>query len=308
MANRQLKTMLSVGGGKKSQADLFAAVATDDAKRQRFVDTVVSMLGDYGLDGIDLDWEYPEQSQASDFVTLLKATRDGLDKYAKDNSQDYHYLLTVAAPAGKDHYGKLDIGGMDKYIDSWNIMAYDYAGGWNSHAGNQANVFADGRNPNSTPFNTDQAIRDYTGAGVAPEKLILGMPLYGRSFADTDGMGKTFKGAGPNTADGIIPYRDLPRAGAKESVNHYLLSAYSYDTDAKLLVSYDTPDSARLKVSYVNDKKLGGVVFWEASGDKTGEDSLVKTVAQTMHDLDGNQNMLSYPNSRYDNIRNSGSN
>ncbi|WP_369075616.1 glycosyl hydrolase family 18 protein, partial [Mycobacterium tuberculosis] len=88
--------MWSVGGGKTEQAKLFSKVASTDSGRKLFASSVVSLVSDYGLDGIDLDWEYPEgQEDPNNFVSLLKTTREALDKYAKDNSQDYHYLLTV---------------------------------------------------------------------------------------------------------------------------------------------------------------------------------------------------------------------
>src|SRR5699024_10522922 len=95
-----------------------------------------------------------------------------------------------------------------------------------------------------------------------------------------------------------------PRTGAKEEVDEAVGAAWSYDAAAKELVSYDTPQSAKLKVDYLKSKGLGGALFWEASGDKTGDDSIVGAVASSLGELENSQNQLSYPGSQYDNIKN----
>lgn len=56
----------------------------------------------------------------------------------------------------------------------------------------------------------------------------------------------------------------------------------------------------------MKQKGLGGAVFWEASGDRKGDQSLVGTVARGvgLDVLDKSTNLLAYPVSQYDNIRN----
>jgi len=44
-------------------------------------------------------------------------------------------------------------------------------------------------------------------------------------------------------------------------------------------------------------------MFWEASADKTGADSLIATVAGQLGSLDQSQNMLNYPASMYANMK-----
>lgn len=91
------------------------------------------------MDGLDVDWEYPKDpNEAENYVSLLKELREGLDECSRKRGQgNGKFLLTIAAPCGKDHYEKLKLKEMDRYLDFWNLMAYDYSGGWDSVAGHQ---------------------------------------------------------------------------------------------------------------------------------------------------------------------------
>jgi chitinase len=74
-------------------------------------------------------------------------------------------------------------------------MAYDFTGTWSTHAGHQTNIATCQQNPQSTPVSTEHAVRWYTeNCGIHPGKLVIGMPLYGRSFANTDGPGAPYSG------------------------------------------------------------------------------------------------------------------
>jgi chitinase len=223
---------------------------------------------------------------------------------AAQYAPDYHFLITVASPAGPQNYNVMDLEGMDPLVDSWHLMAYDYAGSWDSTSGHQAALFANPGNMESTKFNTEAAVDAYLKRGIPSHKIVIGLPLYGRSFMSTDGIGKPYSGMGQGSIEtGVWLYKDLPRPGAREMFDDVSSASYSYDASTKELVSYDTIRSAELKAQYVIENKLGGAVFWEASGDRKGAESLVATLASHMGSLDGEQNLLSYPGSQYDNIR-----
>jgi chitinase len=55
------------------------------------------LLEDYGLDGLDVDYEYPQNpEQAQGYVDLLRELRHGLDEHARRKGADYRFLLTVS--------------------------------------------------------------------------------------------------------------------------------------------------------------------------------------------------------------------
>lgn len=304
-ANRQLKTMLSIGGWTYSAT--FPAAASTAESRALFASSAVRLLADLGFDGLDIDWEYPaNQQEAANFVSLLQAVRAALDEYANRHAPGYHFLLTIASPAGPANYGHLPLAEIGRVIDFFNLMGYDYSGSWSTVAAHQANLYpvGDGGNNSSTPFSTDKAVADYVASGVNPAQIVLGMPIYGRSFQNTDGLGKPYSGVGEGSwENGVWDYKALPRPGAEVRLDEAAGATYSYDAAKRELISYDTADMVRKKVDYVKGKGMGGSMFWEASADRTDDQSLINTSFKALGSVDQSQNQLSYPDSKYDNLK-----
>lgn len=119
--HRHLKLLLSIGGWTYSKS--FHPVVVSPAHRTRFVHSALRILEDYGLDGLDIDYEYPgNPEQAWGYVELLRELRWALDEHAQRKRANYRFLLTIAAPGGPDHFEKLYVTEMNQVLDFWNLM------------------------------------------------------------------------------------------------------------------------------------------------------------------------------------------
>ncbi|KAF9268255.1 hypothetical protein L218DRAFT_604353 [Marasmius fiardii PR-910] len=311
-ANRHLKVLLSIGGWTYSPS--FHPVVVSPPLRQRFVETSIKLLEDYGLDGLDVDYEYPQNhEQARGYVSLLKELREALDRHAAQKGADYRFLLTIAAPCGPQNYERLRIKEMDQYLDLWNMMAYDFAGSWDKVAGHQANLYGE-------PISAHRAVTHYINHGVAPKKIIVGIPLYGRSFLNTEGPGAPFSGVGSGTWEsGVYDYRTLPLPGSYVMRDEDAKASWTFDYSKKEMISYDSEEVAKWKGEWIRRMGFGGSMFWELSGDKGSDrdgmetglgkdpqpgESLVNIVKNSMGGLNmQQQNWLSYEGSQFDNMR-----
>ncbi|GJN87005.1 hypothetical protein PLIIFM63780_010587 [Purpureocillium lilacinum] len=278
-----------------------------DATRKTFARTAVRLMSDWGFDGVDVDWEYPQNTkEAGDLILLLQALRAELDSYASRSAPDHHFLLSIAASAGPTQYQAYQGSQMKQLgetLDYLNLMAYDFTTRESKYSGHSANLSPNPERPNTTPFSGRAAVDAYVRGGIPSNKIVLGMPLYGHSFK-TVGLGLPTSGVGSGHWEpGLWDYKDLPRQGATIQYDQVADASYSYDQSIQELISYDTPQAVSKKVAYIKSSNLGGSMFWEASGDKNGSDSLINTSFRELKKLDQTLNYLSYPNSQYGNIR-----
>ncbi|KAI7859299.1 chitinase [Circinella umbellata] len=287
---RHLKVSLSVGGWSWSAN--FSTVASTPQKRVRFTETALSLINNLGLDGIDIDWEMPkDDAEALSYVSLVKDLRMTLGP---------DYLISVAVPCGPDDYKKLHLAEMATQIDLFYLMAYDYAGAWDPVTGHQAALYGG-------PLNNNNAVDYYIKSGVPAEKIVLGIPAYGRAFSKTDKEpGSPFDGVPSGTWEaGSYDYRVLPRPGAVEHFDSEKVASYSYDPKNREFVTYDTPEAVMAKCEYALEKGLAGVMFWELSADaKTQDRSLLHTAYTTFNNqIHSTLNHIDYSSSQFQNIR-----
>lgn len=292
--HRHLKTLLSIGGW--SYSGNFQCL-TDKQKRERFVQSGVKILADCGFDGLDIDWEYPQSDQeAKTYVDLLSMLRDALDKYGqRATPENPHYLLTIAAPSSPQQYQILRLKEMDKFLDFWNLMAYDFSGSWDQTANHQANLYGG-------TISVSKAVEDYKHGGVPMNKLVMGIPLYGRGFLGTAGPGQPYERVS-ETPEGTFLYKDLPTRNAQEHFDERAGASWSYD--GREFISYDSPQAACAKAEYIKKHGMRGAMFWELSGDAAHghERCIVHCVANAMGHLDSSENHIVYPESVHSNLR-----
>ncbi|KAI8639439.1 chitinase [Parasitella parasitica] len=295
--NRHLKVSLSVGGSK------FSSFTATSEIRLRFIKTAMQLLQDLGLDGIDIDWEFPKDStDAENYVLLVKEMRTALDEYQLDHDPtDQKFLLSVAMPCGPENYRILKLREMARYVDIFYLMAYDLAGEWDQEIGHQSNLYGG-------PLNIDQAIAYFQNEGGVPsKKIVMGMPLYGRGFSNTDGrVGSGYSGVPDGSWErGLFDYRDLPREGAAEFMDKDRVASWSYDASKREFVTYDSPAVTRLKCEYIKNKQLGGAMFWELTADNSKDESrnLLDIVFSSLGDkLNRIENHIRFPLSKFKNL------
>lgn len=95
--NPSLKTMLAVGGWVDSNInDKYSQLVASRENIDVFVGSVVSLLKEYGFDGLDMDWEYPKSdADKTGFINLMVALKDAF--------APFNYILSAAvAPITTD--------------------------------------------------------------------------------------------------------------------------------------------------------------------------------------------------------------
>lgn len=90
--------------------------------------------------------------------------------------------------------------------------------------------------------------------GCPPKKIVLGISVFGRSFLGAGGPGHHFREVGGDT--GVFEYKRLPRRGTKEVVDR-CVGAASYAGADGGFVSYDNPETVKMKAAYCKQKGLG---------------------------------------------------
>lgn len=161
-------------------------------------------------------------------------------------------------------------------------MAYDFSGPWNPHSGHQSQLFcpAGHQHGNHQSQSGHKAITYLRSQNVNPKKIILGIPAYGRSFQGTSNIGQPYAGSGE------FLYKELPRPGAGPEIVDLSIGAVYTVGGGSGFVTYDNPETVKMKASYVRDNDLGGVFFWNAMGDvRNGPRSLISTSYVTLHNM-----------------------
>lgn len=277
--NAKLKVLLSLGGwsGCASCSDVFSTAAG----RTAFAASVKELLQYFKADGIDLDWEYPaiegypghtyRKEDKENFTSLVQALRATLGK---------EKIISFAA-GGFDEFliESIDWKAVMPVINYVNMMTYDFVGGYSKVTGHHTSLY-------STPAqkrSADNVMRYFESMNVPLQKIIIGAAFYARTWEQVSNKNNGLYQAGTfksfiafsqfksrlSTDSGFVYYRD-PVAQAP----------YAYNERTKTFATFDDEISVAAKVNYVQQKKLGGIMFWELSLDKT-ENGLLQVITNT---------------------------
>ena len=262
----QLKIMVSVGGwsGCSFCSDLFASAE----HRENFAKTTVALFKQYGIDGLDLDWEYPaiegfpghkyDAADKDNFTELVKALR-------KEMGTDY--LLSFAAGGFMKYLQQsIDWDAVMPLVDFVNLMTYDLVGGYATVTGHHTLLqhYMPGQE------STANAVDWLLNKKVASNKLIIGAAMYARVWDSVPDInhglyqpGK-FK-QGVDFADFKNYFSDT--SGYKYYWDKKAKAPYQYNASKNLFATFDDERSIREKTKFIRRKKLGGIMFWELAED-----------------------------------------
>ena len=228
--NPKLRVLLSVGGWGSGR---FSEMAASDKNRLLFAKDCRRVVDDFGLDGIDIDWEYPTQSSAGissspddtkHFTLLMRDLRKELG----------NKLLTCATIASGEY---IDFRSCISYIDMVNVMSYDMGNPPYHHSALYPSEITNW-------MTTSAAIEAHLKAGVPCEKLVMGMPLYGR--------GKQGYTTEPDSTKGVT-----------ERWHEQSMVPYLVDAQGNLVMGFENERSIGIKCQYIIDHRLRGGMYWE---------------------------------------------
>ncbi len=244
--NPDLKVIVCVGGYKREG---FSEMARDKKKRKTFVKSVKSIIDTLNLDGVDLDWEFPTTEagghtatpkDAGNYVKVVKELRKALGKGKE--------ISFYSNNSGKF----IDLKGMVPYVD------YVHASGYNlsvpkegERAYHQSPLYPSEK---LGGWCVKKSMERHLEYGVPREKLLLGMPFFGRGkspFPSYLDCNKFDEYAG----EAQLLWSDEAQA------------PYYADGDGNLVMGFDDERAIKAKVDFVRVNGMPGVFVWNYDSD-----------------------------------------
>ncbi|XP_063595451.1 probable chitinase 2 [Penaeus indicus] len=275
--NPRVKVLIAIGGWTEGSTK-YSAMAMTRASRKKFIDSAIAFIQHHRLDGLDLDWEYPANrggapEDRENFVYLVKELREAF--------RPYGWMLTAAVAAGKSTIDTAyDIDDLARNLDFLHIMAYDYHGKWDGRTGHNAPLYSREDEPEEEKMlNVASTLKVYLDEGAPPEKLVLGVGFYGRTFNLQDPQDNgiaaptlTTALAGPYTKEeGFMGYNEICEKQTTEKGLWTLVwqktHQVPYMIRDNMWIGFDDPISISLKVAYAQKLGLGGVMAWAIDTD-----------------------------------------
>ena len=304
-----LKVLISLGGWTWSK--YFSDAALTKQSRERFVSSCIDLfikgnLPDPGwggmggpgaaaglFDGIDVDWEWPgsdgntgniiRPQDRENYTKLLAEFRKQLHAYGNDTHDDY--LLTAFLPASSakidagfqvpDIFGPLSFG---------NVQGYDFHGAWESTTNHQSNLNTAAGDPTTPRYSDDSVVNDYLSRGAPPKELVVGVPFYSRGWTGVapanHGLFQPSAGPAPGTWEAGVDDYKVAKERLASGFTRYedTSTGAAWLFDGTTFWTYDDPPIMRAKAEYAREHGLGGVMFWELSGD-TANGELIGALA-----------------------------
>ena len=186
LVNPKLKVMVAIGGWDDGSKQYSEMVSTTE-RRKTFIDSVVQFIETYRFDGLDLDWEYPG-SKDRDGRPEDKENFASLVEELSIIFRPRNWLLSAAVPGAvtriDDGY---NVPRLAKVLDFFNVMTYEFHGIWEDFADHHSPLWRRSFDLNDTSeFHSDGALSGWIRKGAPADKVIFGLPFFGRGFKLVD--------------------------------------------------------------------------------------------------------------------------
>ncbi|WP_246029384.1 glycoside hydrolase family 18 protein [Pedobacter nototheniae] len=276
LKNPDLKILISIGGWAWSEN--FSDAALTDTARKAFAASAVKIIEQYNLDGVDIDWEYPAIAgekgnifrpvDKQNFTLLLKELRlelDSLEQLHKTKK-----MLTIAVGGFTNFIRQTEMDKVQQYLDYVNLMTYDFYNG--DFAGHHTNLYNSKKYPAENY--ADKTFKEFVAAGVPPNKLVMGIAFYSRSFTlkenSTKGLGDSILNSRYGKGYTFIKDSLINQKGFTAYYDKEAKASYIYNPTSREYVTFDDEKSVKEKCKYVLKNNMGGVMFWEYDSDLNG--------------------------------------
>ncbi|CAG5135462.1 unnamed protein product, partial [Candidula unifasciata] len=297
--NPNVKVLLSVGGRKVGPKPFAPVVKSEDAM-STFAKNVISFLRKRQFDGLDMAWEYPEDSDKSKFQNLMEEIMKAFEREASRTGKE-RLLLSVAVPPFKSQIDDgYDVEDLSRTVDFMSIRSFDFHGDWSSGVGFNSPLYAHpDESGEETQHNVDWVARYYVSLGAPKSLLNIGIPTYARTFTlkdpDRHSVGSPFRGkgrAGPLTKEaGILAYFEVCNIMGESEVIKVASQRNYYAVQDGQWVGFEGVESVNAKACYAAQNGYGGILIWSSDLDdfedtecKQGVDPLLKAAHEAIND------------------------
>ena len=263
----QLKVMLSLGGW--TGCETCSQVFSTEPGRAEFAASVQQILAATHTDGLDLDWEYPAiagppghrfaPEDRHNFTLLVQALRTALGPGPE---------LSFAAGGFPEYLrNSVEWAAVMPLVNRVNLMSYDLVNGYSTTTGHHTPLHS----ASPQVASVDNGVRYLDSVGVSPGKIVIGAAFYARVFGGVPAAGHGLHQPGKFRRAINYRYFGNSLSAARGFATYWDEAAqapYAYNAQRQEFATFDDKKSIALKTKYVRDKKLGGIMFWELTGDQ----------------------------------------
>jgi chitinase len=257
--NPSLKILAAIGGYNDEMVHPWSNLAANSGSRLNLANNIVNILQRFNLNGIDIDWEYPNRDEdrpqdKQNFISLLRDIRNRLKS---------SYSLSVAIGAGAWRTGlSYNIKELFQICDFVNLMTYDLHGGWDKKTGLHSALYRG--SSDNTPANVDESVKLLLSFGVDRSKIIVGIPTYGYRFLLKNAANNGIGAPASYHPKPSIAYREICKNARSRSITVRFDEQQKtpYAVSGNEWFSFENVRSVTEKANYINNNGFGGAMFW----------------------------------------------